>query len=333
MPYATARLETYCTSGPSPTTPLRLHLLGVGAVARALLARLPNDGIRVVGATDRSGTVLAPEGLEPSRLARHKAGGAPLAAWPGHPSADPSPGDCDVIVDLTPTDLARGARDAAAIRRCLGRGLGVVLASKHAVCADPSLLEHPRLGANAVLGGTGHRLQAELAELRTRWTEVALVGSASTTLALQGMEEGLSLGEGLERARRAGALEPDPELDLRGVDAAVKLALVVGALCGRPVDPGAVEVEDLRSVDTQAVRERAARGLTTRLVGRARRGGPLILRYEAVPRASALAVPAGRVAYLYALGGEQRLHFGEGVGADGTADAVLVDLRRLGGVR
>jgi homoserine dehydrogenase len=81
------------------------------------------------------------------------------------------------------------------------------------------------------------------------------------------------------------------------------------------------------------VQERAARGLTTRLVGRARRDGALTLRYEPLPRTSPLAVGAGRVAYLYDLGGEHRVHTGAGVGAEGTADAVLFDLPRLGGAR
>lgn len=332
MEHGTARLETYCTSGPSPT-PLRLHLLGVGAVGRALLARIAAAGLRVVGATDRSATLTAHEGLDPHDLARHKARGLALAEWTGPGARAVDPGDCDVVVDLTPTEASRGAEAAAAIRRWLACGRRVVLASKHAVCADPGLLLHPRLGANAVLGGTGERLQASLPELSARWTEVAIVGSASTTLALQALEEGLTLDEGIDRARRAGALEPDPELDLRGADAAVKLALVVGALTGRPVAPSAVDAQDLRDVDPDEVRARAAAGLTTRLVGRARRGGPLTLRYEALPATSPLAAPAGRVTYAYDLGGEQRVHTGAGVGAEGTADAVLYDLLRLGGAR
>jgi homoserine dehydrogenase len=128
-------------------------------------------------------------------------------------------------------------------------------------------------------------------------------------------------------------LEPDPELDLRGADAATKLALVAGALVGHAIPVDSIAAPDLRQVDVEAVRERASRGTTTRLVGRATRDGELRLSFEEVPRLSPLAIPATRVAYTYELAERTVVHVGDGIGPVGTARAVLRDLVRLGAVR
>lgn len=324
----TEGVDAYCSSGPSPT-PLHLHLLGVGAVGRALLTLLgPRE--RLVGASDSSGTALDPWGLSPRVLHERKGAGTQVIAiaefpdtWPG--DTEPSAG-ADVVIDATPTRLDRGRTDAARIRSWLSRGQSVVLASKHALAADPELLAHPRIGANGVLGGTGARLQASLSTLRLHWTDVALAGNASTTTIITCIEQGGSFADGLAEAAARGVLEPDPELDLRGHDAAVKLALVAGALQGTPYDVAEVAVQDLRSVSESDIRSTAQAGRTTRLVGRADRSGTLSLRYEALDLDDPLAVAGDAVAYRYALGDTEVVHVGHGVGALGTARAVLEDV-------
>ncbi len=326
-------VDAFCSSGPSPTDPVRLHLLGVGAVGRALL-RLAGPAIRVVGATDSRGTVLAPHGLDVAVLIREKTAGLALTsipdfhhAWEG--DAEPSAGAA-VVVDATPTELSRGAEDARRIRQWLQRGQRVALASKHALTADPSLLDEPGLGANAVLGGTGAELQRELSGLRETWTAVALAGNASTTTIISCIEQGGTFADGLAIADAQGVLEADPELDLRGADAAAKLALVVGALTGRPRDPESVDVQDLRQVPVESLRAAAREGRTTRLVARARREGALSLGYEVLDRTHPLAVGPEAVAYRYEQGDTVQLHRGTGVGAIGTARALFADVERLG---
>jgi len=320
----TGPLEAFCTSGPSPT---RVHLRGVGHVGRALLHRIDPDRIAVVAATDTSRTVRDPAGLPAFSLARHKAAGLSLAAF----DLGDAPADADVLVDLTPSDADRGPADALLARAWLADGGAVVFASKHAVCADPGLAAHPRVGIDAVLAGTGAALQRHLPRLKGG--SVAFAGSGSTTVILAALERGATFAEGFAEALRAGVLEPDPELDLRGIDAAVKLAIVAGILTGRPVDPASIVAEDLRDVDPAEVRARAARGTTTRLVGRAGPGRAPTLRYEELATDSALAVAPGSVAYVYTAHGQHLCLKGGGLGPDGTAAAVLSDVARLGGGR
>jgi homoserine O-acetyltransferase len=341
MSFAQPQIDAFCTSGNSPTDddcrpapPPTLHLLGVGKVGQAFLELFDlHGGFRLTGVTDSSATVSSPCGLEARRVLEHKRGGRSLREWPG---AATLLGElavervaADVVIDATPSsfDLAAVARSAAVLRR----RARLVLAAKDTLCRSAGeWLRGSRaalVGINAALGGTGRRLQLELDELRRRCSSVAVAGNASTTAIIEALECGLGFEQGLQEARRRGLLEPDPEQDLQGVDAAIKLAIVAGALVGRAVDPQRIERQDLRSVDPEQVRERARRGATTRLVGRRRPDGGLQLTYEEVEPGSPLAVPCDRVVYLYELDrGERRVHLGAGVGPLPTAAALWADV-------
>lgn len=346
-----ARLDAYRTTGPSPTddpTLVTLHLLGPGAVGREVLRGLDPGRFRVLAVSDRSGTLHHPDGLDVGRVlgARGRVDGAggetrgglgdidgaleaPAYRWLTHVGAD-------VVVDTSATLPDRPLWHAALDLGVVARGRALVLAAKDALAArapawlDPALAG--RIGVDAVLGGTGRLLQEELPELRRHTRSLALAGNATTTTILEALEVGATLDEGLGRARRAGLLEADPDLDLRGLDAAVKLAVVAGALLGRVVPAADVPPVDLRALDPDELRGRARRGWTTRLVGRLSPEGEATLAFEGVPRTSPLAVPADRVVYEYLQDdGRRRVHIGRGLGARGTARAVLGDVGRVAG--
>ncbi|MGH7505936.1 MAG: hypothetical protein ACRELX_09805, partial [Longimicrobiales bacterium] len=242
--------------------------------------------------------------------------------------------DADIVVDATATDFGRPSWAETLDRAVLARGRRLAVAAKDAVCTWSAGwlrgAHADRVGCNAALGGTGRFFQRELPALAERCTAVAIAGNASTTTILEAVEGGASLEDGTAEAGRRGFLEADPELDLRGADAAVKLAIVAGALRGRAVDPGSIHCDDIRDLEPALVRERAARGATTRLVARADEYGALRVAYEEVPRGSPLAAPCARVVYVYQLeDGARRIHVGGGLGAAATARALLDDVERL----
>lgn len=336
--------EAFCTSGTSPTPeaerPTTLHLVGPGQVGQAFLRLLPATPFRLIGLTDASATLHAKDGLDPALLADHKRRGHRLRELPG---AEPLPVDlaidlvgADVVVDATPSNPGHGEHATRRCLRILRHGKCLVLAAKDSLCdAGETLLaadNRDRVGIHAVLGGTGHALKTELLELRRDCKAVALVGNASTTAVIKTVERGGSIEDGIRRAQVAGVLEPDPELDLSGTDAAVKLAAVVRVLWHRDARLADVRRHDLRSLDPAELRRRYARGSTTRLVARAGRrpDSPLVAQFEEVPRSSVLAAPSDRVAYVYELaGGAHRVHIGHGIGPQGTAGALLHDVRIL----
>ena len=332
--------NAYGSSGTSPTAAngtVRVHLFGVGLVGSELLGRLP-ETCRLVAVTDSSATVHVEAGLDPVAIRDFKRAGVPLA---GHARGDVIARDAalrrvgaDLVIDAMPSDPRRAESHRAWASTVIDSGAALAMASKQALKGAAGEWIRPdlrdRVGLNAVLGGTGDRLQAEIAELREDAVACAVAGSATSTLIIDAIERGARVDQGIERAERAGVLEPDPELDFRGEDAAVKLAIVAGALWGGRVDASAISREDLRDLDPDLLVERALRGSTTRLVGRATRGGDLSLRYEEVPRSTALAIGLGEVAYAYELGsGETRVHRGQGVGPAGTAEALAADVERL----
>jgi homoserine dehydrogenase len=314
-----------------------IHLCGPGAVGRALLRRLGRERGRVVAVTDSTATLTAEAGIDLAAVVRWKERGRPLRDFP-RARAVPATAAvrivaADVVVDATSSDLYRTGWTAA-LGSVLARGGCVALAAKAALAEAAGEwlggAYSARIGCNAVLGGTGRSFAIELAELRRRWRGVAIVGNASTTSIIEAVESGADFDEGIRQAGLLGYLEPDPDQDLRGLDAAVKLAIVAGALTGHRIDARTIRCEDIRDIDLAVVRARARRGATTRLVARLTPDGGARVAYEEVARDSLLATPCGRVVYEYRLeGGERRLHVGSGLGAEATAAALLDDVRSL----
>lgn len=323
------------SSGTSPSVPSvrTLHLVGPGEVGRRLLERLPREACRVVAVTDSTATVFDRAGVDVAAIVRHKAAGGSLRQLPRAEAIAAELAieliGADIVVDATPS---HGDGTAAALRRgrtALRLGARLVLCGKNALAAAAGEWLNgdaaARLGINAVLGGTGLQLLRELDELRRRCCELQLVGNVTTTVIVQAIERGAGVEQGIAHARELGLLESDPELDLDGSDAAVKLAAVHGALFGSAGQT--IVRQHVRQLDAKTLQARHRRGATTRLVARGSRvGGDLRVAFEELPRGSPLAAPADRVVYGYRLGDELRLHTGLGVGHERTAEAALQDV-------
>ncbi len=335
----------------------RVHLIGLGSVGRAFLslearplgARSLESTHRVLGVSDRSATFFSARGVDAPELCHLKSRGRSLSEYSGSRFVS-----LEVLARLLPVDVVVDATDSSpsttdvALRRTrtlIDSGKRVVLAAKNGLLAGVSewlTSEYiARIGINAVLGGTGRALQQSLAQLRTHATEIACVPNATTTALIEAIERGSSFDEALERCRGLGLLEADASLDLDGTDAATKIAIVAKAVFAQSRAINDVSLSDIGPVNSAAeldpglLRDRARRGLTTRLVARADRDS-VRLQYESVPRGSALAVSSQRVVYTYSLDcGRRDVHVGTGLGPEGTAAALLADLTpaRTGGDR
>lgn len=335
--------DAFRSSGQSPGGLQTVHLVGPGAVGRAFLRELAALPVRLVAVTDRTATAFAKAGLDGAALAAHKAAGLPLATWPGA-EVLPTPlaialCGADVVVDATPSDAADTAQAVERVRTALRSGAFVALAGKHALAAAAAEwlvgAKRGRVGVQAALGGTGQSLVGELDALRADCHAVCLCANATSTVVLQVLERGGALAEGLAAARARGLLEADPSADLDGSDAAQKLVAVCGAVFGapwlRPPEPAAVARADLRALDPELLRERARRGLTTRLLARGDRQGNLRVAFEAVSVGSPFAVPGDRVVYGYELPSGLRVHTGLGLGPRPTALGLLADVAAVVG--
>lgn len=342
---AKASSDAFLSTGLSPGASQRrepkrtVHLVGPGQVGRAFLRQLANADLRLVAVSDRSGTVFQREGVAASDIVKCKDHGGALAEWPGAESIPTELAirlvSADIVVDATPsaiqdTDAAIGRGRAA-----LQCGASLALCSKNGLsqaAADwLAGATRDRVGINAVVGGTGAQLVSELDELRQDCDELQLVGNVTTTAIVCAIEAGASIEEGIAEAQRLGFLEPDATLDLDGTDAAIKLLCVWSAVFGTTFTNSpslsSVQRQDVRDLDPAQVRDRAARGATTRLIARGRQGGTdLQVSFEEVAVGSPLAAPADRVVYGYRLPSGLRVHTGLGVGYDRTAAALWQDV-------
>lgn len=319
----------FSSSGTSPGAAATVHLVGLGQVGRAFLRRLVAHPLRLVAASDSSGTLVERGGLDALEIERAKAGGRPLSATG---LAEDLPLEllvelvhADVLVDACASRFDGGAAALERTERALRCGSRVIFASKDALTAGSHAwreeIRSGRVGWNAALGGTGRRLAAELDEIAPEVEEIELVANATSSCVLDELARGAGFDAALRRARERGLCESSAESDLDGSDAAAKLAIVAGALFGRPIPAHEIERTDVRALEPGQVR-----GRTLRLVARASRAGRFTVRTEELPAGSILAAPCDRVVYSYrARDGRRRVHVGQGLGPARTAQALLAD--------
>ena len=250
------RLDT----GEDTTRRLDLLVFGFGAIGRELVRLvLERSGhvrnrfgleVRIVAVCDRSGYLLAPRGLSPDALqaaAVAKTDGHPLASRPGA-VADASPSS--MLAAATRFRLARpiliDTSDAADADQlfveAFGHRVDVVTANKKPLAGPIAVWRDLGRAASAA----GRRLKAEatvgaglpvvdtVETLRATGDVIRSVeGCLSGTLAFVcgELEVGRPLSEVVREAIDRGYTEPDPTIDLLGVDV-VRKALILGRMSG-----------------------------------------------------------------------------------------------------
>lgn len=146
---------------------------------------------------------------------------------------------------------------------------------------------------------------------------------------------GLEFGVALAEAQRAGYAEPDPELDLNGVDARDKLAILARLAFGGGIAAEAIPTAGIRGIESVDVHYARALGGVIRLVASAERGptgAHVSVRPWWVPRDSLLGRVQG-VNNAVVLTGRRigtQMFYGPGAGGAPTGAAVVADLVAAG---
>lgn len=116
--------------------------------------------------------------------------------------------------------------------------------------------------------------------------------NSTTNVVLTEMEKGATLGAAIKHAQEIGVAETDPSDDLDGWDAAVKVTALAIVLMGAKIKLSDVEVEGIRSLTPELVREAHSAGMRYKLVcsaERTARGIQARVRPEKLPLTDALA--------------------------------------------
>jgi len=310
---------------------LRIALLGAGTVGSGFVKLLDDNlpRFRALGLEPALTGILV---RDPSK---------PRPAWiPQNlltSDADQIMDEADVVIELMGGTGRAGQLTLAALEQ----GLPVITANK-ALLAErwgelkPHALEGLLFYEASVMAGTPviEPLSGSLRGNRT--LELHGILNGSTNYIIGRMEEGLDFAAALEEAQAKGFVEEDPFLDIGGVDAAHKLAV----LARLTVDPDfpwetvRASTTGIQNLNREQVSAAAAAGKKIRLVASLypeSGGWKTAVRPVALPSNHPLARAAlSRNALLYrgdAVG--EVFISGGGAGSAVTASAVIGDLLRM----
>ncbi|NUH66103.1 homoserine dehydrogenase [Sulfitobacter sp. S0837] len=313
--------------------PLRLGIAGLGTVGVGVLRILRKQAALLEARTGRKIAVSAI-----SARTRNKDRGLPLSAydWEDDPVKLATRDDVDVFVELMggADGPAKAATEAA------------LAAGKHVVTANKAML---------ALHGQALAEQAEAAEVALRYeaavaggipviktlmeglagngiTRIMGVMNGSCNYILTRMEDaGKTYQEIFAEADGLGYLEADPQLDVGGIDAAHKLAILSSIAFGTKIDFDGIQLEGIERIAIEDIRAAADMGYKIKLLGVTQmtgRGLEQRMMPCLVPQTSPLGQLEGGTNMVVIEGDAvgQIVLRGAGAGEGPTASAVMADV-------
>ena len=314
------------------TQPLRLGIAGLGTVGAGVV-RLLGDHRDLIAARTGRGVEIA---AVCARTRRDRGVDLTRVAWEDDPVALARRDDVDVLVELV------GGADGPALeatRAALDAGRHVVTANK----AMLALHGHD-LALRAEAAGVALRFEAAVAGgipcvkaltegmAGNSIARVSGVMNGTCNYILTRMEAtGLPYADVFEEARALGYLEADPTLDVGGIDAGHKLAILAAIAFGTQVDFEGVRLQGIERVSIDDIRRARDMGYRIKLLGEARRTGAGVeqsIRPTLVPEGSPLGQLEGGTNMVVIEGDAvgQVVLRGAGAGAGPTASAVVADV-------
>lgn len=315
------------------TEPLRLGIAGLGTVGAGVVKIVRQKANLLAARTGRPVVITAV-----SARSRDKDRGVSLSdyAWEDDPVKLAQRDDVDVFVELMggSDGPAKAATEAA------------VAAGKDVVTANKALLAlHGQdLAATAEAAGRVIRFEAAVAggiPVVKALTEglagnqierVMGVMNGTCNYILTRMESaGLPYAEVFEEANQLGYLEADPTLDVGGIDAGHKLALLASIAFGTKVAFDNVELEGIERITIDDIEQAADMGYKIKLLGVAQltgRGLEQRMSPCLVPASSPLGQLEGGTNMVVLEGDHvgQIVLRGAGAGEGPTASAVMSDV-------
>lgn len=331
---------------------MRILLIGYGNVGANLHRLLDerreflrrNYGLtpKVVAIVDRGGALIDPRGIHHNDVVKYKRKFGTVAGADGGQrgmSAIETIGevDCEVVAELTPSNLTNGEPGMSHIVEAMKRGRHVITANKGPLAlALPALLELAShndvrlLFSGTVGGGTPFLNFIRKCLKGNEIMSLRGVLNGTTNFVLSTMErKGSTMEEALLEAKELGYAESDPSLDINGLDAAAKLAILVNVALGRRVTIHDVAVEGIANISKLDVSRALSNGRAIRLVAEAS-SEFLEVRPVEISIDDPICIYGPLNALCLAVdGGWQVTLIGKGAGGLETAQALVRDLVEL----
>ncbi|AXI55574.1 homoserine dehydrogenase [Sulfitobacter sp. JL08] len=315
------------------TQQLRLGLAGLGTVGTGVVKIIRSKAALLAA---RTGTDIIITAVSARDKTKDRGVNLSGYAWEDDPVALARRDDVDVFVELMGgTDgAARNATEAA-----IAAGKDVVTANKAMLAIHGQSLAKMAEDAGrlirfeaAVAGGIPVIKALTEGLAGNEITRVIGVMNGSCNYILTRMENaGLSYEEVFAEADGLGYLEADPQLDVGGIDAAHKLAILSSIAFGTQVDFDGIELEGIERVSIEDIRHAADMGFKIKLLGVAQKTGRGLEQRMMpclVPDTSTLGQLDGGTNMVVLEGDEvgQVMLRGAGAGMGPTASAVLSDV-------
>ena len=314
-------------------TPLRLGIAGLGTVGAGVVKIVQQDAALLAARAGRPIEISAVSARNRSRDRGVDVGGY---AWMDDPVALASRDDVDLVVELM------GGSDGpakATVEAAFARGRDVVTANKAMLALHGQALAEMAEAAGAALrfeaavAGAIPCVKVLLEGLAgNRIERVAGVMNGTCNYILTRMESaGLPYDAVFREANDLGYLEADPTLDVGGIDAGHKLALLAAIAFGTRVDFNGVRLEGIDRITIEDITRAADMGYKIKLLGVAQvtgRGLEQRMTPCLVPATSPLGQLDGAtnmVVFEGAASGQIVLR-GAGAGEGPTASAVIADI-------
>lgn len=312
---------------------LRVGLIGFGTVGTGVAKILLEDAEEIAA---RTGVRLELAGVADKDTTRARK----VALPEGMLTDDPDRIVNDDTIDAV-AELVGGTTVAGEIQ------LKILRAGKHVVTANKALLaEHgPSLFAAAVEAGKSIGFEASCCGgipivLALRSGLVAnriealygILNGTSNYILTQMTLSGADFKSVLTEAQAKGYAEADPTLDINGMDAAHKLAILGGIAFGGRIGMEDIYVEGIEHIDIEDIRNAREMGYVIKLlaIGEKTADGSVSLRvhpsliHASTPLAS-VSGPFNAVSVSgHAVG--KTMYYGRGAGMMATASAVVADL-------
>ena len=254
---------------------LRLGIAGLGTVGAGVLKILHANAALL---TARTGAAITANAVCARDRKRDRGVDLSGIAWEDDPVTLANRDDVDVFVELI------GGTEGPA----LASVEAAIAAGKHVVTANKAMLavHGHALAEAAEAAGVALRYEAAVAGgipvikalteglAGNRITRVMGVMNGTCNYILTRMENaGLPYEQVFEEARALGYLEADPTLDVGGIDAGHKLAILAAIAFGTKVDFDGVTLEGIERVSIDDIRLAADMGYRIKLLGVAQMTG------------------------------------------------------------
>jgi homoserine dehydrogenase len=160
---------------------------------------------------------------------------------------------------------------------------------------------------------------------------LGIINGTSNYILSRMTEEGESLETALSEAREKGYAEPDPSLDLKGIDSAHKLAILASLAFGGWADFGDIRAEGIGGIAREDIAFTGDLGYVIKLLAiakRSSRGVELRVHPTLLPRSHLLATVGGALNAICVEGDfcGRNIFIGLGAGEGPAASAVVGDL-------